>query len=108
MTISLLPSEHRDLLLDVFTRITEDACLLGLSPVGVHLRPYSVDVQFAGEDTAAVDQLADAYELPAEPGTSSNYTRQARVEIADHEIELTIYTGRPPHLCATCGNAVSA
>ena len=95
MTAPLTPAEHRDVLVDLFTQVTHDAAQLGLSPVGIQLRTYEVSVQMNIQDTAAVDALADAYGLPADDGTSRNYMRLGRMQIAGHDVTVDVYTGRP-------------
>lgn len=95
--------DHHDILLDLFTQVTQDAVLLDLKPVGVFVRTYEVDVQFSGEDTAAVDRFADVYGLghPDRPEGYGNYDRGGRVEIAGHSVHLLVYTGKPRPTAAT-------
>lgn len=92
--------EHRDAMLDVFTEITQDCLLLGLTPVGVQLNRWSngtldVRVQLSGTDTDGVDRLAESWGLAADDGTTGNYTRDGRLDIAGRRVAVGVYTGRP-------------
>lgn len=97
-------AQHRDAMLAVFAEITQDAAQLDLRPASVHVtRDYgagfTVRVQFGGQNVAAVDALANAYELPADDLTWSNYTREGRMEVAGYRTQIGVYCGRPPHVC---------
>lgn len=96
MDTVLNPQQHQQVLLDLFTRVTEEAAQLGLSPVGVDVRTYEVHVQIGCQDMAAVDRLADAFRLPPERDDPyENYDRTGPVDVAGHHVRLTVYTGRP-------------
>lgn len=100
MTTTHPAVEHIDALRDVFTEVTQDCLLLGLTPVRVDVGRYSksvvhVGVQFMGTDTAAVDQVAGSWDLPADNGTTGNYTRTGRLDIDGRRVTVTVFTGRP-------------
>lgn len=92
--------EHRDAMLDVFTEVTQDCLLLGLTPCHVSINRWSngslnASVQFLGRDTKAVDALADSYGLPPAGWEGGNYTRLGRLDIDGRRVEVSIYSGRP-------------
>lgn len=96
-TVPSNPEQHRQILTELFTQATATAARLGLSPVGVMVRTYEVTVQMSGQDTASVDQFADAYELPADDAHADLdiYSRIGPVAFGGRPVELRVYTGRP-------------
>lgn len=109
--------EHRDAMLDVFTEITQDCVLLGLTPTRVEVSRWpsgslTAVVQFSRQDTAAVNQLAASYGC-TQPGAvgDSNYGLTGRLDIDGRRVEVVVFTGRPvlpPHPVGYAPQAVEA
>jgi hypothetical protein len=97
------PLQRATIFGNVFTRVTLDAAHTGISPDLVSVSRYSeseeavrVDVQIRGHDTAAVDALAELYDLADdEVGVPSLYIRAGRTVIDGHSIAVRVYCACP-------------
>lgn len=107
MTTSLLrdssAAAYTDAMTDVFTAVLRDCALLHLRPTSVHVDYWPIHgfefravVQFSGEDTAAVDDLASLYGADPGPGTvEGNYTREGILRLNGLPVGAYVFTGAP-------------
>lgn len=93
--------DHIDALRDVVTEIAQDCLLLDLTPCTVSVSKHgallTAAVHFANQDTKAVDDLADSYQLPGLVEGHPNYTRRGRFDLDGRRVDVEVFCGLPKH-----------